>query len=163
MTRRSIRKYTDRPVPDQVVEQLLRAAMAAPSAGNQQPWRFVVIRDRTALESVSANLTLWDHGPRGPACGADLRRPRRTSVTRASGCRTAAAATQNLLIAAHALGLGAVWLGIYPREERVAHLRSLCSVPDRVVPFALVAVGHPAEQPVPADRFEQARVHLDTW
>jgi nitroreductase len=162
MTRRSVRKYTDQPVPDQVVEQLLRAAMAAPSAGNQQPWRFVVIRDRSALESVATNLP---HGTMAREaqlavliCGdlGDERHP-------GFWVQDCAAATQNLLIAAHAQGLGAVWLGIYPREERMAHLRSLCKIPDRVVPFALVAVGYPAEQPSPNDRFEQTRVHLDTW
>jgi nitroreductase len=162
MTRRSIRKYTDRPVPGQVVEQLLRAAMAAPSAGNQQPWHFVVIRDRTSLESVSKELTYGvmarDAQLAVLICGGvgDERHP-------GFWVQDCSAATQNLLIAAHALGLGAVWLGIYPREERVALLRSLCMVPDYVVPFALVAVGYPAEQPGPADRFEQARVHLDTW
>jgi nitroreductase len=162
MTRRSIRKYTDRAVPDQIVEQLLRAAMAAPSAGNQQPWQFVVIRDRTALESVSANLpygTMTREAQLAVLICGDLREERHPGFW-AQDC---SAATQNLLIAAHALGLGAVWLGIYPREERVAYLRSLCGVPDRVIPFALVAVGYPAEQPGPADRFEQARVHLETW
>ncbi len=162
MTRRSIRKYTDRPVPDQVVEQLLRAAMAAPSAANQQPWHFVVIRDRSALESVATNLTYGTMVREAQLavliCGAlgDERHP-------GFWVEDCSAATQNLLIAAHALGLGAVWLGIYPREELVAYMRLLCGVPDRVIPFALVAVGHPAEQPRPADRFDKARIHLDTW
>ena len=162
MKRRSIRKYTAQPVPDQVVEQLLRAAMAAPSAGNQQPWHFVVVRDRSALESVAKNLTYGTMAREAQLavliCG-DLGEERHPGFW----VQDCSAATQNLLIAAHALGLGAVWLGIYPREERVALLRSLCGVPDSVVPFALVAVGYPAEQPGPADRFQQARIHLNTW
>ncbi len=162
LTRRSIRKYTAQPVSDELVTGLLRAAMAAPSAGNQQPWEFVVVRNRKLLESISTASPYA--GMVGEAqlavivCG-NLDREQRVGFW----VQDCAAATENLLIAAHAVGLGAVWLGFYPREDRVALLRSLLRLPDRIIPLAVVPIGYPAEHPDPADRFEPERVHLDHW
>jgi nitroreductase len=162
LTRRSIRKYTARAVPDDVVVELLGAAMAAPSAGNQQPWQFIVVRDRGLLESIATASPYA--GMVGGAqvavvvCG-DL------SLEEKPGfwVQDCSAATENLLIAANAAGLGAVWLGFYPREERVAFLRKLLNVPEHVVPFAVVPIGYPAEHPGPANRFKPERIHLDHW
>jgi nitroreductase len=162
MTRRSIRRYTDQPVPDEVVTQLLHAAMAAPSAGNQQPWHFVVIRDRTKLESIATALpygAMARHAQLAVLVCGDLGLEKHPGFW----VQDCAAATQNLLIAAHALGLGAVWVGTYPREERVAHMRDLCDVPGGMVPFSIVPLGYPAEDPGPADRFDRQRVHNDSW
>jgi nitroreductase len=162
LTRRSIRKYTSRPVPEELVIQLLRAAMAAPSARNQQPWHFVVVRDRELLEAI-AGSTPYSGMTRDAqlavvVCG-DL------SIDKDSGfwVQDCSAATENLLIAANALELGAVWLGFYPREERVAFMRRLLGVPAHIIPFAVVPVGYPAEQPAPSDRFDARRIHLDRW
>jgi len=162
MTRRSIRKYTDRPVADETITLLLRAAMAAPSAGNQQPWHFVVIRDRAKLESISTGL---QYGAMARDAQLAVLICGDTSLEKHPGfwVQDCAAATQNLLIAAHALGLGAVWVGTFPREDRVAHMRSLCAVPEHLVPFSVVVVAYPDEQPAQADRFDQSRVHLDSW
>ncbi|OFW61011.1 MAG: NADH dehydrogenase [Actinobacteria bacterium RBG_16_64_13] len=162
LTRRSIRKYTDKPVPDELVTELLRAAMAAPSAGNQQPWQFVVVRERRLLEAI-ASATPYSGMTRGAQlavviCG-DLSREQNPGFW----VQDCAAATENLLIAANALGLGAVWLGFYPREERVATLRSLFGLPEDIVPFAVVPVGYPADHPEPADRFDENRIHFDRW
>jgi nitroreductase len=162
LTRRSIRKYTDQPVPDALVTDLLRAAMAAPSAGNQQPWQFVVVRDRAVLEVIA---TANPYG--GPArdaqvavivCG-DLEREDRPGFW----VQDCAAATQNLLLAAHAAGLGAVWCGTYPREERMAPIAAVLGLPEHVIPFAAVPIGYPAERPAPVDRYDPGRVHLDRW
>jgi nitroreductase len=162
MTRRSIRKYTGQPVSDELVTRLLRAAMAAPSAGNQQPWHFVVIRDRTSLEAIASAHPYGKMAREAQlavlVCGDE-------SLGDHPGfwVQDCAAATENLLIAAHALGLGAVWLGTYPREDRVAHVRALCAIPDHLMPFAIVPIGYPAEHPAPADRFEEVRVHTERW
>jgi nitroreductase len=162
LTRRSIRKYTQDPVTDSLVEELLKAAMSAPSAGNQQPWQFVVIRSRTLLEQIP---TIHPYSSMVPdaqlailVCG-DLQ------AARLSGywIQDCSAATENLLLAAHAKGLGAVWLGVYPREERVQGLQRLLGLPEHVIPMALIAVGYPAEQKPPSNRYDAARVHNDGW
>jgi nitroreductase len=161
MTRRSIRQYTDRPVPEELVTQLLRAAMAAPSAKNQQPWHFVVVRDRELLEAI-AQSTPYSGMTRGAQlaiviCAApDERDP-------GYWPQDCSAATENLLIAANAMGLGAVWLGYYPLPERVESMREILGAPENIVPFSVVPIGYPAEHPAPADRYDAQRVHLDRW
>ena len=162
LTRRSIRKYTDEAVSDELVTELLRAAMAAPSAANQQPWQFVVIRDPRVLEAVSTATPYAGMTRQAQVavviCG-DLAR----EIAPGYWVQDCAAATENLLIAANDLGLGAVWLGFYPGEERVAALRDILGTPENVVPFAVVPIGHPAEKPGPADRFDATRIHHDRW
>jgi nitroreductase len=162
LTRRSVRRYTDRPVPDDVVTELLKAAMAAPSAQNQQPWQFIVVRERSLLEKmaeVSEYAKMLRHAQAAVVVCGDL------SDERSPGfwIEDCAAATQNLLLAAHALGLGAVWIGVYPREERVERLRDLFGPPQKVIPFAVISLGYPAENPGPAERFDSGRVHVDKW
>jgi nitroreductase len=162
LARRSIRRFSPSPVPPELTEALLAAAMAAPSAGNQQPWQFVVTGERRTLDKVPGchpYAYMMTEATLGILVCADL-----TRVTNEGfWVQDCSAATQNLLIAAHGLGLGAVWLGVYPREERVVGLRHLFGVPDHVIPFALVAVGFPAEKKPPAGRFDRSRVHLESW
>jgi nitroreductase len=162
LTRRSTRKYTDEPVADEQVELLLRAAMAAPSAGNQQPWQFVVVRDREALRAVTEAHPYASMLPGAPlailVCGDTG--PKKWPDFWEQDC---SAATENLLIEAERLGLGAVWLGVHPRAERVTALRELFGLPGTIMPFALVAVGHPAEHKPPSDRYDAARVHFERW
>jgi nitroreductase len=161
-TRRSIRRYTAAPVADATVTECLRAAMSAPSAGNQQPWQFIVIRDRALREAIPTFHPFADMVPNAPVailvCG-DLDRERYAGYW-AQDC---AAATQNLLLAAHAQGFGAVWVGVYPKEDRVTRLQALLGLPARVIPFALVPIGVPGERLAAVDRFDAARVHQDRW
>jgi nitroreductase len=161
MTRRSIRQYTDQPVPEEVETQLLRAAMAAPSAKNQQPWHFVVVRDRTLLEAISEA---------SPYSG--MTRNAQLAIVVCAAIdekdpgywpQDCSAATENLLLAANALGLGAVWLGFYPLADRVVKMRALLDIPEHIVPFSVVPLGYPAEHPAPADRFDAQRIHRDRW
>lgn len=162
LSRRSVRKYTDQPVSDESVTALLRAAMAAPSAGNQQPWEFVVVRDRHMLGNISRSQPYAGMAADAQVaivvCG-DTSRQRHPGFW----VEDCSAATQNLLLAAHAQGLGAVWLGYYPVEERVEVLRELFGLPENIVPLAVIAIGYPAEKPAPADRFDRDRVHLERW
>ncbi len=162
LTRRSIRAYTDRPVSDESISRLLQAAMAAPSAGNQQPWRFIVVRDRGLLGRIAAaepHGTMLAEAPVAVVVCGDL------GLVRHEGfwVQDCAAATENLLVAAHAEGLGAVWVGTYPREERVNGVRAVFDLPQRVVPFSVVAIGYPAGQPGPAYRFDPSRISHDNY
>jgi len=160
--RRSIRKYTDKAVPEPVINQLLEAGMSAPSAGNQQPWHFIVINEREILEKVTefhpyaemlkeANVAIC-------VC-ADVNLEKHKGYW----VQDCSAATENILIAATALGLGACWLGIYPREQRVNGLRSLLGIPDNVIPLSLISIGYPAEQKPPANRYNSTRIHYNKW
>jgi nitroreductase len=161
-TRRSIRRYTWEPLSESVLRELLEAAMAAPSAGNQQPWHFIVIDDRATLDRV---LTFHPHAQmlrEAPAailvCGDE-----KLEMYRGYWIQDCSAATQNLLLAAHAKGLGAVWLGIHPRPERVAGMRALMGLPDSIHPLALVALGYPAEKKGRAERYDSSRVRRNHW
>jgi nitroreductase len=160
--RRSIRKYTGEAVSEATLEKLLRAAMAAPSARNQQPWHFVVVRDRAVLERIATDINtaaMARDAQVAVAVCADL------ELEKSPGywVQDCAAATQNMLVAVTDAGLGAVWCGIHPREQRVALLRDLLGLPENVMPLSLVVIGHPAEHPAPADRFRPERIHLDRW
>jgi nitroreductase len=162
LRRRSIRKYTDEPVTDEHVEALLRAAMAAPSAGNQQPWQFVVVRDHHVLTAITEVHPYSSMLPKAQVailiCGdpAAGKWPQMWD-------QDCAAATQNVLIAAEQLGLGSVWLGVHPIAERIEGIRALLGIPRHIVPFALLPVGWPAERKDPAERFDAARVHHERW
>ncbi|MFA5810739.1 MAG: nitroreductase family protein [bacterium] len=162
LTRRSIRKYTKDAVPAETVEKLLRAAMSAPSAGNEQLWHFVVIDDRKILDEIPKfhpySKMLHD-APLAIAILGD------TSKEKHSGfwVQDCSAATQNLLLAAHALGLGAVWLGVHPREDIAGGVRKLLDLPPEVIPLAIISIGHPGEQKAAEDRYDASKVHKNRW
>lgn len=156
--RRSIRKYiAGKDVSDEQVETILRAAMIAPSAGNAQPWRFVVIRDRALLEAVAVAHPHAKMATEAPlailVCGDP-------SLARfpALWPQDCSAATQNILLAVHGLGLGAVWCGVYPNEERVAAFKELFNMPEGVEPFSLVPIGYPGEAKGDKMRFKPDRI-----
>ncbi len=161
-TRRSIRAYTDELITDEQIDALLSAAMQAPSAGNQQPWHFVVIRKRAGLEQLADMLPygkMLHHAPLSIIVCADVEH----ESNRGYWVQDCSNATMNLLLAAHAMGLGAVWLGVYPRDQRVAELRRLLSLPEGVTPLCVVALGHPAEDVAPTDRYQSDRMHQEKW
>jgi nitroreductase len=160
--RRSIRQYTAEPVADATIELLLRAAMAAPSAGNEQPWHFVVIKDRKTLAAIPSfhpHAGMLKEAPVAILVGGDVTLERHKGMW----VQDCSAAVENLLVAAADQGLGAVWLGVFPREERVAGLRKLLGLPKDIIPLALIAIGHPGESKAKEDRFRQDRVHHDKW
>ncbi len=163
LSRRSIRKYSREDVPDDLVRELLKAAMSAPSAGNEQPWHFLVIRDRQTLDKIPGIHPYAEMIREAPVailvCG-DLNATKFDGQYWVQDC---SAATENLLIAVESKGLGAVWLGVHPLEERVQGLRALLDIPPHVVPFALIPIGHPAERKPPANRYSEARVHQNRW
>jgi nitroreductase len=162
LTRRSIRKYKKQAIPEQIIQNLLQAACNAPSAGNQQPWQFVLLDDRKILNVIhtfhpSAKM-LAEADKALLVCG-DL------NLEKFKGywMIDCAAATQNILLAAHSLGLGACWLGLYPREGRVAGMRKLLRLPSNIIPFALVSLGYPAEIKSREERYNPSRIHHNKW
>ena len=162
LTRRSVRKYTGQPVTQETVEQLLRAAMQAPSAGNGQPWHFIVLSNRELLTAVPKFHPYAKMLP-GAALGILVCGDEKEEKYAHRWPQDCAAATQNILLAAHGLGLGAVWLGIYPNKERAQGFRNLLKLPDHIHPFSMVSIGYPAEQPPFEDRYNPERVHYNQW
>ena len=164
LSRRSIRKYQDRPIEDEVIEKLIRAGMAAPSAHNEQPWHFVVIKDRTILDEIPKfhpYAKMLSEAPVALAICADHELEK--DPTAGYWIQDCSAATQNILLAAHALGLGACWLGIQPREKRKIALAKLLRLPESVEAFCVIALGYPAEEKAPSDRSHWDRIHQDQW
>lgn len=161
-TRRSVRRFTDEPVDKQTVEALLRAAMAAPSAANQQAWHFVVVDRRDLLDQIPTFHPYSGFLREAPlavvVCG-DLARERFDGLFWVQDC---SAATQNLLVAAHALGLGGCWLAVYPLEERIAGMRRLLNLPAHLVPLNAIALGHPATPAAAVDRYDPSRISWNT-
>lgn len=165
MTRTSIRAFQDKPVSDETVEVLLKAAMAAPSAKNSQPWSFVVIRDRALLEKLGDSLPNAKMTAAAPVavaiCGAlEKALP---GEAHEYWIQDAAAATENFLLAVHALGLGAVWTGVHPISERIRILKEALRLPDEIEPFCLIPFGYPAVPAAVKDKWDPTIVHQDTW
>lgn len=165
MTRTSVRAYTDRAVAPETVETLLKAAMAAPTGGNAQPWEFIVVNDSTRLAALSEALD-------GNGCVKSCK----VAVVLCGNMEKklggewggfwsedVSAATENLLLAAHALGLGALWNGVYPIESQVEKVSGFFGLPENIVPLSLVTIGYPAENPDPKDKWDPEKVHFNNW
>ena len=153
----SIRKYLDKPVEGEKIEMMLRAAMAAPSACNQQPWEFYVVTNAEKIAELSevTPFTKWAKGAPivfVPCYRTNLRRIEFAQIDM-SAC------VENLLLEADELGLGAVWMGIAPIEVFMKRVRNILNIPDSLEPFALIPCGYPAEEREQQDRFEEERVH----
>ena len=162
MERRSVRSFTEQAVTDEQVEQILRAAMNAPSAGNAQPWEFVVIRDKDTLTKVTTINEYAAFAPSAPvailACG-------NLGLEKFKGywVQDVSAAIENMLLAVQGMGLGAVWTGIYPMQNRVLAFQTLLNMPDEVIPLGLIVVGYAEKMPQPVDRFKPERIHHEMW
>lgn len=159
-TRTSVRDYEARPVEKEKIEKMLRAAMAAPTAMNKQPWHFVVVDQRNVLDALAGTNPYAKMLKKAPlaivVCG-------NTDKMIEGGGRDfwiqdASAATENLLLAAHAMGLGAVWTGAYPSEERCISISKVLSLSDNLIPLNMIVVGYPAEQPQPKQKFKEENI-----
>ena len=162
--RRSIKVYTPGNIGESVETRLLQSAMAAPSVGAKDPWRFVVIREKETLDKIAAALPfgkMLSTASLGIVVCGDLSAAHDGQLS----CllQDCSAAIENLLLAVHSLGLGACWLGVHPREDRVRKLGELLSLPASVIPVACIAIGHPGERKEPRTRFNPAYVHLEKW
>ena len=153
----SIRQYLDRPVEQEKIETLLRAAMAAPSATNQQPWEFYVVTDKEKKAAVASATKYATPAERAPLAFVPC--IRRDCRTLPFAYEDLSAATQNILLEADALGLGTVWCGVAPDETNIANVRAALDIPDSLIPFCIIACGYPAEQRPQEDRYDESRVH----
>jgi nitroreductase len=165
LTRTSVRAYSDRKVEDEKIDTLLRAAMAAPTAGNKQPWRFVVINDKSILNEIGENFHTMTMAKGASVavimCGD-------TTATFNGDAKDywvqdVSAASENLLLAAHAMHLGAVWCGIYPQMTRVRQFSEMLRLPENIVPMACICVGYPAGETTPKDKWKPEYIHYNTW
>ena len=161
-TRRSIRRFTEESVTDDEIRSLLDAAMIAPSAGNARPWAFVLITDKTLIERIPGINPYAAMATEAPltilVCG-DLQ----TEKYPGYWVQDCSAAVQNILLAATALGLGSVWTGVFPKEDRVKGFRELCNLPEHVMPLAALVIGRPAVEARRMSRFEDGKIHRNTW
>ena len=164
MTRTSIRQYKDQPVEQEKIDIMLKAAMAAPTAVNLQPWHFIVITDKKTIGLLSGKQP--SNAPLLIAMCGDT-----DKTTMPDGkmklpdfwVQDVSAATENLLLAAHALGLGAVWTGVYPAMERVAEVANVLNCPQNIVPVAVVRVGYPDEAPEPKNKFKEENISYNKF
>lgn len=165
-TRTSVRSYDpDRAVSPDTVETLLRAAMSAPTAVNKQPWAFVVLDNREALDSLAEVLPyakMLNHAPLAIVVCGDMGKALE-GTARDFWIQDASAATENLLIAAHALGLGAVWTGVYPDSERVEAVKNRLGLPSAIIPLCVVPVGYPEGEQTPKDKWNPGAIHYNRW
>ena len=165
MTRTSIRQYTDQPVEKEKIEAMLRAGMAAPTAVNAQPWHFVVVSDKAKLGELAAanpRAGMLKSAPLAIVVCGDM-----TKAMEGKGrqfwIQDCSAATENILLAAHAQGLGAVWTALYPMEERIQPVSEALKLPDTLIPLCTVVIGYPAEQPEPKDKWKPENVSYNEY
>ena len=164
--RTSIRKFDpSKPVSDADIEKILKAGMCAPSAMDRRPWEFIVVKDKAKLAALGSRLPYSRCGNGAQAaivvCGnLDNGLPGRGKEYWIHDC---SAATMNILLAAKGLGLGAVWTGVYPGEDRVAVVREVLAIPEGYAPLNVIPLGVPAENPTPKDKWNAKKIHRDTW
>ncbi len=165
MTRTSIRSFTDKAVSPDTIEMLLRAGMAAPTAVNRQPWHFVVVNDRAKLNELGGTgrqSQMWQESTLAIVVCGDMDKtvegPGQTFWV-----QDCSAATENILLAAHALGLGAVWTACYPVEERMANVSRMLNLPETIVPLCTIVMGYPNEQLVPKDKWKPENVSYNSF
>ena len=175
MTRTSIRSFTGDEVTQEQLETILKAGMAAPTAMNGQPWRFVVVKDKETIASVFASGFRGEMFTQAGAvivvCGqsTQMRKPfgqpdaPETEQPNMFWYEDCSAAAENILLAAHALGLGAVWTAGYPAQERIAPIAEALGIPANVIPLCIIPVGVPAENPEPKDKWNPDNIHWDKW
>ena len=161
LTRRSIRRFSKEKVPDEMIDRILEAGMYAPSAGNEQAWQFIVVKEKDTLQKIS-ELHPYAQMAREAShaivvCG-DLSKERYKGFF----VQDCSAATQNILLAAHSLGIGAVWCAIYPRDKS-DEFAKLFKLPENIVPFSLVPIGFPAEKKEKPNRFDKSLIHMNRW
>lgn len=162
MSRRSIRSYTAEQVTPEQLDTVLRAAMAAPSAGNNQSWRFIVITDaekRAALSQATPYSGMIARAPLALVVCGDTREEKHPGYW----VQDCSAAIENALLAAHAIGLGAVWIGVHPVATSSATVRDICGIPEGIEPMSMIAIGHPETEKPPGERFDPSFVHHGQW
>lgn len=165
MTRASVRTFTAQPVGSDTINILLRAGMAAPTAVDKRPWHFIAVTDKAQLAALAKANPYATFAAKAPVaiivCG-DMRYALE-GKGRDNWVLDTSAATENILLAAHALGLGAVWTGVYPSTERMEAIAKVLKLPREVVPMSNIIIGYPAQKVAPKDKWDEQRVSYDTY
>ncbi|MBQ1533747.1 MAG: nitroreductase family protein [Erysipelotrichaceae bacterium] len=165
LNRTSIRKYTDRQIADEDLHRILEAGMAGPSCVNSRDWSFLVVRDRETLNKVAEANGRPAQPLKGAAAGilvcGDLNRSFQGAPD--YWIIDCSIAVQNMILAAHALGIGSVWLGTWPQMDRVKKQQELFGLPEQIVPHSIIAFGYPAEEKERKGFYEEDRVHYEKW
>jgi nitroreductase len=162
LRRRSIRQYTGQKIQAEHIKKILEAAMSAPSAGNEQPWHFIIVNDTQMLERLSQihrHASMVKHAAAAIVVCGDLN----LEIKKGMWVQDCSAATENILIEVEELNLGAVWVGVYPREDRIKHVQKLFDLPINVIPMSIVPIGYPAENFDTYSRYDESRVHYEAW
>ena len=165
MTRTSIRQYTDQAISADTIETLLRAGMAAPTAVNKQPWHFVAITSKDKLKELAAtnpNASMLEQAPLTIVVCGDMQKALEGEGQQL-WIQDCSAATENILLAAHALGLGAVWTALYPRDDRAKGAIEALKLPDHIIPLCAIIIGYPAENPTPKDKWKPENVSYNEF
>ncbi|WDV45790.1 nitroreductase family protein [Clostridiaceae bacterium M8S5] len=162
LNRRSIRKYTDEAISEEKIKEILKASMYAPSGGNARPWSFVVIKNKDTLKKIT-ELHPYSKPLLGADCAIIVCGDMKKEKYKGLWIQDCSAATQNILLSATELGIGSVWLGVYPETDRVDGIRELINAPENIIPFSIVALGYPAEEKSIPDRFEENNIHYNVW
>ena len=164
-TRTSIRDYQPKPVEKEKVEKMLRAGMAAPTAMNKQPWHFVVVDSRHVLDALSEanpHATMLKKAPLAIVVCGDMNK-----TIEGGGkdfwIQDCSAVTENILLAAHAMGLGAVWTGVYPAEDRCQAISKVLELPETIIPLSCIVIGYPGENPQPKDKFKEENISYNKY
>lgn len=162
MTRRSIRRFTGEVITDEQIDTLLRAGFQAPSAHNMQPWHFVVLKNKELLQEVSEfhkyAQMLPNAGCGIVVCGDEEKQPARGFLV-----EDCAAAIQNILLASHGIGLGAVWCGLYDSSDLVNSMKEVLGLPSNIIPIGMVVVGNKDEEKEPSNNYHDGKIHYDKW
>lgn len=164
-SRKSVRRYASKPVPRGLLENFIRAGMAAPSGTDARPWNFVAVTEPALLAKLSDGLKygrmLKGAGAAIAVCGTP--HEPRPGLTNELWIQDCAAATQNILLAVEDAGLGAVWVCVHPIEEHVRHVREVLGIPEDTVPLCVVSIGYPAAEDKPKDKYEPRKIHWERW
>jgi nitroreductase len=165
MTRVSVRAFQDREVEDGKIDTLLRAGMAAPTAGDKRPWRFVVVTDKDQLKAMAETSPYAAFTAKAPlvivVCG-DMRKTF-DGEGKDYWVQDVSAASENILLAAHAIGLGAVWTGFYPIKKRCKAMAKVLELPDEVIPMSAIVIGYPSQIPVAKNKWDEDLVSYDAY
>lgn len=162
LTRRSIRKYLPKPISRDMIETVLKAGMNAPSAGDEQPWHFIIIDRRDLLEKIveiHPYAKMLKDAPAAVLVCGDLNIPKLKDFW----VQDCSAASENMLLAAYDQGLGAIWIGVYPAEKPVTEIQQLLNIPKNVMPFSIISIGYPEEEKHGRFRYKVSRVHDNAW
>jgi nitroreductase len=159
LSRRSIRQFMANPVDQDTLILLLKAAMSAPTACNSQPWEFIVITQKEVMDQIRSKLLFARYNAPAAIVVCGNVNIANNSAARDHWVQDCSAATENILIAAAGMGLGAVWVGVYPYPSKIKPLSEALGIPENVIPLSMVYVGHPAEIKAPRTQYDEHRVY----